>query len=396
VKRPLAIVGASTRSAAASAVRAGFQPLAADLFADADLRAIATATRVSPYPEGLLDWLRAVEPPAWMYTGALENYPELVDQMAWIAPLWGNPGDVLHRVRSPRELAHVLREAGLLFPEICDSPKGLPTDGSWLVKTGRSASGIGVREWRGQELSDFDVSERCFQRRSGGVTNAAIYVAFEGSATLLGVTQQLNGDAATFFLTWAISKNPFQYQGSIGPWPVSTEEHATLVKLGNVLATEFELVGLFGVDYIRHVDNSLWVLEVNPRYTASVEIVERFSGVDAIAAHAAACSGNQPQLDAPPILTGPWIPGGKEMVHGKAILIAPRDLTISERFAERALKEALQDSRPTIADVPSAGTRIEAGHPIATIFVQGFTGAHVLDNLRLRITELKSELHSES
>src|SRR6478672_10569785 len=144
-RRPLAIVGASTRSAAASAVRAGFQPLAADLFADADLRAIATATRISPYPEGLLDWLRAVEPPAWMYTGALENHPELVDQMAWVAPLWGNPGDVLARVRSPCELEMVLRKAGLLFPETRASAEGLPLDGSWLVKSYRGASGSGVR-----------------------------------------------------------------------------------------------------------------------------------------------------------------------------------------------------------------------------------------------------------
>src|SRR5687768_3758422 len=98
--QPLAIVGASARSAAASAVRAGFRPLAADLFADADLRAVATTTRISPYPEGLLDWLRSVEPAAWMYTGALENHPELIDQMAWVAPLWGNTGDVLARIRS--------------------------------------------------------------------------------------------------------------------------------------------------------------------------------------------------------------------------------------------------------------------------------------------------------
>ena len=86
-KQPLAIVGASTRSAAASTVRAGFQLIAADLFADTDLRKIATATRISPYPEGLVDWLRALEPPAWMYTGSLENFPELVDEMAWLAPL---------------------------------------------------------------------------------------------------------------------------------------------------------------------------------------------------------------------------------------------------------------------------------------------------------------------
>ena len=124
-----------------------FNRIAADLFADADLRAIATATRISPYPEGFLDWLRAIEPPAWMYTGALENHPELVDQMAWIAPLWGNPGDVLERVRSPWELARTLREAGLLFPETRRSADGLPRDGSWLAKTYHGASGSGVRVW---------------------------------------------------------------------------------------------------------------------------------------------------------------------------------------------------------------------------------------------------------
>src|SRR5437868_5791197 len=89
--------------------------------------------------------MRVVEPPGWMYTGALENYPELVDQMAWIAPLLGNPGDVLTRVRSPRELGDVLRRAGLLFPETRASAEGLPQDGSWLAKTYQGASGSGVR-----------------------------------------------------------------------------------------------------------------------------------------------------------------------------------------------------------------------------------------------------------
>ena len=147
MKPPLAIVGASARAAAHSALRAGFQPVTADLFADADLGAFATATRIAPYPDGLLDWLRAVEPPAWMYTGALENHPDLVDQMAWIAPLWGSPGDVLTRVRSPVELLHALTSNGLLFPETRTSPDGLPLDGTWLVKTYHGASGSGVRDF---------------------------------------------------------------------------------------------------------------------------------------------------------------------------------------------------------------------------------------------------------
>src|SRR5689334_14727026 len=177
VKQPLAIVGASTRAAAASAVRAGFQPLAADLFADADLRQIATATRIRPYPEGLLDWLRAVEPPAWMYTGALENHPELVDEMAWIAPLWGNPGDVLERVRSPWELSRALQTAGLRFPETRATSEGLPDDGSWLIKTYRGASGSGVREFVAELASDKPTEPIAYQRRIKGTACAAVYVA---------------------------------------------------------------------------------------------------------------------------------------------------------------------------------------------------------------------------
>src|SRR4029079_11746338 len=124
------IVGASARAAAASAVRAGFQPVTADLFADLDLRRIATATRISPYPDGFLDWLSPLALPCWMYTVAMENHPELIDQMAWIAPLWGNAGDVLHEVRNPFTLAASLCDAGLPFPETRTSPAGPPHDGS--------------------------------------------------------------------------------------------------------------------------------------------------------------------------------------------------------------------------------------------------------------------------
>src|SRR6478752_5928272 len=277
-RSPLAIVGASTRSAAASTLRAGFQPLAADLFADADLRQIATATRISPYPEGFVDWMRTIEPPAWMYTGALENHPDLVDQLAWIAPLWGNPGEVLARVRSPWDLSQSLTNAGLLFPEICNSADGLPRDGSWLFKTYSGASGSGVRAWNAESSKEHRAKSEevigCYQKRIEGVPCAAVFVATDGAAKLLGVTRQLIGEP------W-LGSHGFQYSGAIGPLPVSEFVRNTLEELGNVLAADFELIGLFGVDFILHGE-SVWTLEVNPRYTASVEIVERFTGVSAI------------------------------------------------------------------------------------------------------------------
>jgi predicted ATP-grasp superfamily ATP-dependent carboligase len=382
VKPPLAIVGASTRSAAASAVRAGFQPLAADLFADADLRRIATTTRIAPYPDGFADWLRTVEPPAWMYTGALENHPELVDQMAWVAPLLGNPGDILERVRSPWELAAVLRNAGLLFPETRESAEGIPQDGSWLIKTYRGASGSGVRVMspEGQVARNDEVEPQtcCYQKRVEGTPCAAVFVAGEGRAQLLGITRQLIGEP------WLQSRG-FQYSGSIGPWPVSAATRETLERLGNVLSEQFELIGLFGADFILEGDTA-WPIEVNPRYTASVEIVERCTGMSAIAAHVAACGGTVGQTS---------LVRSEAPCHGKAILFASRDTVISQAFADFSLEESLRTPWPLLGDVSVAGTPVESGRPILSLFANG---AHVTDvesRLRERVVELEKRLYTD-
>ena len=68
------IVGASTRAAAFSALRAGLRPRCLDLFADADLAARCPVARLDP--DGPFD------PPAcdaWLYTGSMEARPDLVE-----------------------------------------------------------------------------------------------------------------------------------------------------------------------------------------------------------------------------------------------------------------------------------------------------------------------------
>ncbi len=386
MKQPLAIVGASTRSAAASAVRAGFQPLAADLFGDVDLQRIATTTRVRPYPEGFLDWMRTVEPPSWIYTGALENYPELVDQMAWIAPLLGNPGDVLARVRSPRELAGALQSAGLLFPETRDSADGLPLDGGWLAKTYNGASGSGVRilsrEQGAGSGEEIRAEKLCFQRRVDGPPCAAVYVASEGCAQLLGITRQIIGQP------W-VRAHGFQYAGSIGPWPVAVATRETLERLGNVLSEYFELAGLFGVDFILDGEH-VWTVEVNPRYTASVEIVERCTGVRAIAAHVAACGGFTGDIELAEDATA----RDGSNCHGKATLFATRDVVISQEFADYSIAQSLRSPWPTLADVSGPGTPIENGRPVLTMFASGTSVAEVEQRLRERVVKVESRLYT--
>src|SRR5262245_24922734 len=116
--KPLIIVGASVRAAAFSALKAGFSPHALDCFADRDLTAVCDAIRVEDYPRGLPQALQEAPDAPWLYTGGLENYPRLVDQMAAMRPLLGNPGNVLRRVRGPQNLAFAATHAGLAFPRL--------------------------------------------------------------------------------------------------------------------------------------------------------------------------------------------------------------------------------------------------------------------------------------
>ena len=101
------ILGASTRAAAFSALRAGLTPWCADLFADADLHMRCHVERVIPheYPQCFVKLAENAPAGPWMYTGALENHPAIVERIGRRRPLWG--------FRSPQRAAGDLLQPSL-------------------------------------------------------------------------------------------------------------------------------------------------------------------------------------------------------------------------------------------------------------------------------------------
>src|SRR5262245_41305155 len=153
----LTIVGASARAAAASARRAGLTPWAADLFADTDLRALvpgAVRCPVGQYPVALLDILRDGPTGPWMYTGALENHPNLIRQMSEVRPLWGNGPNSLLACRSPFHVERLLRDEGLPVPEVRAADTERPDYCSWVRKPISGSAGHGI------EIAATDVRAR--------------------------------------------------------------------------------------------------------------------------------------------------------------------------------------------------------------------------------------------
>ena len=114
------LVGGSVRAAAFSALRAGLTPWCLDLFADVDLQAAATVERLplADYPHGLPALLAQAPPGPLVYTGALENYPQLIETIANDRPVWGNDSEALRRSRDPFFVAHLLDMAGIPRPTV--------------------------------------------------------------------------------------------------------------------------------------------------------------------------------------------------------------------------------------------------------------------------------------
>lgn len=359
----LLILGASVRAAAQSAGRAGFDVYAADLFGDRDLRSCCQSSVVAQYPGGLAEAAATMPPCPWMYTGGLENHPDLVAEIARARVLYGNSAKVLRAVRNPGNVHQMLTRAGLLVPSLSRSPGGVPKDGSWLRKPYRGCGGAGIHPWSGQG----DDENHFFQQRIAGRSVAAVYVALGREVVLLGVTAQLVGCG------WSGAPG-FAYAGSIGPLPLSAGTRDQFVKIGHVLTGSFGLVGLFGVDAVL-ADENVWTIEVNPRYTASVEILERSLGCRAVALHARACRG-QP-FSGSEKTVGNWC--------GKAIVYAKQDLVIRREF----------DAEAQIADIPDVGTRISQGRPVLTVLTEAPDESSLMAKLQSRIAEIERFLYSD-
>jgi predicted ATP-grasp superfamily ATP-dependent carboligase len=343
----LALFGPSVRAAAASAIRAGLVPLAFDHYGDLDLRLMAQVETLPPDVDTatLGSLLAHSHCDAWLYTGGWENDPERVDRLSRIRPLWGQSGDVLRHVRDPLTLAQAVRRAGHCAPRVQLSSDGLPRDGTWLRKPVRSAGGRGIEPWTSANVSTYEPT--IFQQRIAGTPAAAIYVASVDRCSLIGLTTQILGRPGA----------EFAYAGSIGPWPLATPLRQELEALGDDLAAWAGLRGLFGVDLIVDADSRPWVIEVNPRYTASVEVLDLALGHPLLADHARAFGydGMESATIQHP------------RIFGKAILYADAPLTVPDLGPIRPSADPFDV--PEIADVPAPGTRFEPGQPVLTVLV---------------------------
>lgn len=337
-----------------SAVRAGFEVASVDAYADLDQPTAARCVSL-PRDEGRA-WhparaaraMASERVDAVVYASNVDNHPRAVAALSKGRALWGNAPATLRRARAPLTVRDAFRAAGIKAPDALAHPGGPSgcAGGSWILKPVRSGGGQRVRMWNGGRVPRTHYAQAFVEGWPGSV----VFMAAGGRAVPIGVTRQIVGDPA-FGVTG------FRYCGSLLCVPRAEDAWwvAQAHRLADVAAGAFTLVGAGGVDFIAGPD-VVHPIEVNPRWTASLELVERASGISVFGLHADACRhGVLPAAGG----LAPMAP----VVHGKAIVFARHDVTAGDT------SPWLHDGNRR--DVPHPGTRIGAGQPVCTVFATG-------------------------
>ena len=363
------IAAQAGRALAEAARRAGLRPYVADLFGDADTRALAEGYRTltgrfgqTAAAEATCTALDALAEEAGGTVGLIlgsgfEDAPDLVARLAARHTLIGASPRSIAMLKEPAAFAALCARLGMPHPTVSTAPPAEPS--RWLLKRSGGSGGNHIRAATGGRAP----KSHYFQARVPGRPHALNFLADGRAIRILAVTEQ-----------WCAPSpiRPFRYGGAL----VRGADEAPALPAGTVAAiaagaeaivAATGLRGLGSADVL--VDGSdWWLTEINPRPGATLDILDRCA-VPLLAAHIAACLGTMPDPGPQP-----------ERAAGAQICYADRELA---PVPDLTWPDCVRDR-------PCTGSAVRRDAPLCTVLADGADRAEVLALLETRMARLRA------
>lgn len=349
-----------------AAAAAGYQVIALDSFADRDTAEIAVSLHATKYDEGSFDAdelervLQAIAlqaPQGLVYGSGFEMQPALLGVVEKYMPLIGNSIRVVRNMK--RAITFFALLDVLHIPHPVNSLQPLSSQelasATWLLKRNGGSGGTHIRKVKdGKPLEQGSY----FQQEIQGIPVSLLFAADGMSVREIGFNQQWLAPTSLM---------PYRYGGAVSNADLLPAIRQQLLEAAQKLTSAVGLRGLNSLDAIMSGEQ-LWVLELNPRLTATFDLYPCENG-GLFELHVQASAGN---LDH-------WQLGLKSRAH--YILYAPENISLPEMF----------DWPAWAADIPAAG-HIKAGEPVCTVIAEGDTADEAVllmaERAKLLIKEL--------
>lgn len=339
----LLIAAVSGRALARAAADAGYVPLVADFFADADTQEMAHACRKMPGAirrgfqwRSLNAALTALakESPApirgLVYGSGFEDRTALLTRIAERWPLIGNDAETVEAIKAPERFFALLDELGVPHPEtVMERPRKAA---GWVAKRRGGAGGSHVVPGRLQKHA----TDVYYQALVEGRAVSALFVANGRNARVLGFSEQW---------TAAAPGKLWRYGGAVQPAALSERAAAAMTEAVKRVTKACGLKGLGSADFMV-AQNQPYLLEINPRPGGTLDIFASAANPPLALHLAGAIEGRLPRK-----------PLALEGAAASAILYAPERLIVPRSMVWPAWA----------ADLPHPGERIDKERPICTV-----------------------------
>ena len=357
-----------------SASHAGWQVIAVDAFADSDTQKYAHESVCIPLENGhfsehllgaCLTELHQKYPMAHVLLGAgAEYFGSHIERLrSWKLCAQSQAVD---QILNPKVFFAGLDELHIKYPETQFEYR--PQSGVWLTKLFHSCGGMGVMRGSYPHTQ----MERCYwQQQQFGLPISALFIAQTNACERLGINLQFVNDGLS-------KQHPFIFSGLQANYQVSDKILLKIDGYANKLSKHFNYLGVFSLDMIL-TSEELFVLEMNPRISASFEMYERLNPqLNLVDAHIRVC-----ELEPLPKL-GPLSMQSKayRIVFARQNILIPEYVTWPEWVVDR----------------PHAGRLIELNEPVCSIHTEDgrFTPDEILRQLQKREQEVLSLLQAQN
>lgn len=254
------------------------------------------------------------------------------------------------------------------------------TNNQFILKPLQGSGGLGIFLLNNESCDELKQVDEICQNIS--LENYILQEYIEGtnvsSSVLSSHDEQKNLINSRLITEHDLGNESYEYSGNILPLDEnsfrmfndnrteinSDELYDEMKNTSEDLINEFGLIGSNGVDYILDDDGELKVIEINPRFQGTYELVENSLGINLLDAHIKACEGEIIEIPNP------------NQYSFKKIIYARKQVNIGNL------------NIPNVYDIPYEGVKIEKDQPLVTLISSNKNLETAIDDAKIAENEV--------